>query len=567
MSQVQPTLKALPVPTDSQVLAALSACLTDLAALRDRRLVIQAIVKRTRALCGADLAYVSLNDLAAGETYIKFTDGVRTQAYETLRMPLGAGVLGAVASGGETVQTQGYVGDPELNHLQRIDDIVAGEGVHSIMGTPMRVGGRVIGALMLAHRSPVRFAKETIRAMNLLGQHAAIALEHTRLHTEVMELANTTEARELKELLSIDDRLLGALSFDEGLEAITAVLTEATSLDAFICSPSGQWLAGKELPQGLNVGDENVDAFITSSFHGANATVHQFNGSDVAISAVAARGEHLGTIILFGGSVSPPHLRVLERAAVYVSTLLSFERSLAEAGLREQGVLFDDLLVGETVSSFASRLSAFGLTRPSSCHVSIFRLRPEHRYQAIEVIRQAFGDRAIVTQHGGEICFLAEGDPQLAHEALRRVNIVSNVGVVDIAEHWSEVPAAHQRAHQIVSALNTLGRFDTLARLPDLGLAGLLISGVDTSLVSQLITRHLGPLIEYDTTRGTDLRHTALVFLETASMSECAEVLHLHPNTVRQRIERIDSLLGPWREGPKRADYHLILRLAQLAKL
>lgn len=70
-----------------------------MASVRDRVVVLKAILRRTRRLLDTDMSYMSLNDLTAGETYIHLTDGVQTEAYRTIRMPLGTGVLGAVAAG------------------------------------------------------------------------------------------------------------------------------------------------------------------------------------------------------------------------------------------------------------------------------------------------------------------------------------------------------------------------------------------------------------------------------------------------------------------------------------
>lgn len=564
MIHVLVELPTLPSPSDDEVLQACGDCLADLAALRDRGLVISAIVRRARALLRADMAYMSTNDLAAGETYIHHTDGVQTTEYASIRMPLGAGVLGAVAAGGGLVQTHGYLRDERLNHLADIDEIVRAEGVETIIGWPMRVGGRVVGALMAAHRSPVIFGAEAVRALELMAQHAAIAVEQTRLWGEVVRLDTQTETRELTELLATDDRLLAALLAEDGLSAIAAVLQEATGAEAAICDPAGRPLAGAALPSGLDLGRGEAPAVISSSVHGASATRHLFGDVEVALAAVTARGQHLGTVLLFGRAMREADLRILGRAAVHVSALLLFERNLAEAGLREQGVLFDDLLAGRPDAGLSSRLAEFGLTRASDCHLAVYRVPAQSRYQALGLIRQAHPSRALLTQHGGEICVLGVGDPGRTHADLARAGIPARVGVMDVRTDWSGVRRAHERAHQIAAALESLGRTSSVARLDDLGLAGLLVAGVDDGLVSSLVERQIGALRRYDADRGTGLCETALAYLETSSLAECAARLRVHVNTVRQRLERVDALLGVWRDGSKRADVHFALLLSRL---
>ncbi|MGC8141092.1 hypothetical protein ACP3W2_27055, partial [Salmonella enterica] len=79
--------------------------------------------RRTRHLLRSDMAYISLNDHAAGETYIRQSDGVTTQEYRTLRMPIGYGILGRVATGVAPYQTTDYLRDESIPHLDSIDEI------------------------------------------------------------------------------------------------------------------------------------------------------------------------------------------------------------------------------------------------------------------------------------------------------------------------------------------------------------------------------------------------------------------------------------------------------------
>jgi len=69
-----------------------------------------------------------------------------------------------------------------------------------------------------------------------------------------------------------------------------------------------------------------------------------------------------------------------------------------------------------------------------------------------------------------------------------------------------------------------------------------------------------------DSRRGETLLRTALAYLDVnGATAEAASRLAIHPNTVRQRLEQIDSLMGAgWREGSRRLDIHVALRLWQL---
>jgi DNA-binding PucR family transcriptional regulator len=84
--------------------------------------------------------------------------------------------------------------------------------------------------------------------------------------------------------------------------------------------------------------------------------------------------------------------------------------------------------------------------------------------------------------------------------------------------------------------------------------------------VSGYLDRVLGPLIEYDIRRGTDLVGTlATYFTVGASATRAAGNLHVHVNTVTQRLERIAALLGAdWHAPHWALELQLALRLREL---
>jgi DNA-binding PucR family transcriptional regulator len=76
----------------------------------------------------------------------------------------------------------------------------------------------------------------------------------------------------------------------------------------------------------------------------------------------------------------------------------------------------------------------------------------------------------------------------------------------------------------------------------------------------------LGPVTNYDERRGTDLVGTlSAYFAAGSSPRHAANRLHLHVNTVSQRLERVSALLGDTWQRPDRAlEIQLALRLRGL---
>jgi hypothetical protein len=78
-------------------LSALFETAHDLAGLRDLDAVLHAIVQRARSLLGTEVAYLTLNDPKAGDTYMRVTDGSVSARFQQLRLGMGEG-LGGLAS-------------------------------------------------------------------------------------------------------------------------------------------------------------------------------------------------------------------------------------------------------------------------------------------------------------------------------------------------------------------------------------------------------------------------------------------------------------------------------------
>jgi DNA-binding PucR family transcriptional regulator len=74
---------------------------------------------------------------------------------------------------------------------------------------------------------------------------------------------------------------------------------------------------------------------------------------------------------------------------------------------------------------------------------------------------------------------------------------------------------------------------------------GLLLATVPEELRRSFQAKLLGPLLAYDREHQSDLVATLRVFLECAgSWSRSAGQLHIHTNTLRYRIGRIELLTG-----------------------
>src|SRR5690606_2738990 len=86
----------------------------------------------------------------------------------------------------------------------------------------------------------------------------------------------------------------------------------------------------------------------------------------------------------------------------------------------------------------------------------------------------------------------------------------------------------------------------------ELGLERLLASTPAEDLAG-FVEQTIGALVEYDRLHRTELVATLGVWLETRNMAEAARVVHVHYNTFKNRLDRIESILGSVVTDPARA--------------
>ncbi len=556
---------------------------TDLIAIRDVEAILKAIVRRTRSLLGSDIAYLSLNDYERNESYVRVTDGVTTAAFRNIRMPLGGGVLGAVATGTAPAQSRDYPNDTTKTHFPDSDAAVVGEGVKAIMGVPLWAEGRVIGALMVADRGAHEFTSDDIALMESIGAHAAVALENARLFTDMAgtldqlneaQRQNLQHVQTLESLTSLDQRLMETLAADDIMSSLHRLVASTLDADVWILDPSGEPLHPEDAPQDARFPTARDAAELSRERRAP--TRFSVDRRDYIIMSAVAGDQHLADILVSGGTTEMVSA-VLERGALVLSAAMLFERTLRDAQYRQQRELIDELLGPHTeiTDALRERARRHGITEGTPLVARVVGVRGGQRQRALAVLRENASGRGIVALHASHICVIEPASPDVASfgdagayivELLDRENIDTNVGSSSPVAGIARLPGAFAEARSVCNALVALGRRGEAADRAALGTAGMLMGAMDSPFARQLLTAQLGPLLEYDERRGTELVQTAWMYLDAdSSHATAAKRLRIHPNTMRQRLERIDTILGSgWRRGGRRLDTHVALRLWRL---
>ncbi|MEU0842606.1 GAF domain-containing protein [Streptomyces sp. NPDC005962] len=573
-------------------LSALFETAHDLAGLRDLDAVLQAIVQRARSLLGTEAAYLTLNDPTAGDTYMRVTDGSVSARFQQLRLGMGEGLGGLVAQTARPYVTDSYFDDPRFQHTRTIDAGVSDEGLVAILGVPLLLGSNVIGVLFAADRRVRVFEREQIALLASFAAHAAVALDTANLLAETRTaLAELEAANEIirdrsgviERASEVHDRLTELVLRGGGVRDVAAAVAE-------VLSGSVEFLEADRAPA------EALDR--------SRADGHAVRHGDDWIAAVSAGGELLGALVLHGHPrLDPVDQRTLERAAMVTSLLQLARRSAGEAEQRVRGELLDDLLdapdreprlLRERAARLRADLDAPHVVLAAAIDAPRATAGPEAATEPEDAAdRQRLWSAAshlaatrqglAAARDGGTVLLLplAGGDSAdaLARRTARQlgtavhapVTVGASTPVAAPAARPAEVAVSYAEARRCLAALRALGRAGEGAAAEDFGFLGLLLAGTrdgapDGTRVRDFVTRVIGAVVEYDARRGTGLVRTLdAYFASGMSPARTKDELHVHVNTVAQRLERVGRLLGDDWQSPARAlEIQLALRLHRL---
>ncbi|WP_158685431.1 helix-turn-helix domain-containing protein [Microbacterium halophytorum] len=520
---------------------------TDIAALDDVEDVLQAIVRRTRSLLGTDMAYISFTDLENAETYIRQSDGVTTHGYRTLRQPLHTGVLGEIATGVAPAQTSDYLADDALSHVPRIDEIVRAEGVRAIMGVPLTVGGRALGALVVAERHTRTFTPDEVSDVDSLGRHAAVALDKSMRFAELSRTADDLAQEKdrgaaqldlISRMVSLDGELIDAVIHAPDVARILDIGARALSSDLELRGRDGTVIATTArtpIPAGDEVG-------------------------------VSARGEVLGALVA-SQLREPAERSLLERVAAHVALALVVRRAQDEADLRLQTEVLGDLLDRPDAprEHLERWLRRWGIAPGAPLRVVVLDPGTGDRDERVRVLRALGG--VVMAAHDDHLCFATPDSDWIARaeQLFRSHGWELRAGVAGPIDDVGGLADAHARAQLAYGSLSALSRAGVVDAA-DLGMLSALLDLAGRGGIPGSMTAQIDPLLDYDEGHGTALARTAFLYLESdGSVERVALALRVHRNTVRQRLERIGRVLGAgWDASPRRLEIHLALHLARV---
>jgi sugar diacid utilization regulator/putative methionine-R-sulfoxide reductase with GAF domain len=454
------------------------------------------------------------------------------------RLPVGQGIGGRVAERGETLVIRDYRHD--RRRVAAVKSLVDGEGLRSGVVTPVKVGDEIDAVLYAGDRRLRPFGEAEVAVVELLARQAGVVL-------------STLGRRRCAEQEADELRASARLYAD-----VADVFAETDDIG------TGLGLLAGHLGAGVSLLDQ---------FGHTVASAGEHNGGARREFPLRAGTRQVGTLV----AVTPEPLSGRKAAAVeqvvhLLALLILRERTAMETELRLGAQFLDDLLVGhlEDEQSLVNRASLIGIDlrtpRVVVC-VGIHtgrRLASQERPPALtrrvaEVLEsngRTHGRPIVTLRLGDAVLLLESGQLDLramqtrvrelvgaTSASLGGMELAAGIGRVclslkDYAESYSEATLALALARSRYEP----GRVLTPE---DLGFYGLLARVTHTEALQSMVEGALGPLADADARSGSEYVKTLEAYLgHDRHLQRTASYLHLHVNTLRYRIGRIQELLG-----------------------
>lgn len=566
-------------------ISALYATVGQLTARLDVQAVLHTVVERARELLESDIAYIMLLDEGGKVLRMRVAVGHKTDAFMNIQRPVRPGVSAYI---GKPLTTPDFLNDSGVDHDGATDDLVRLEGVRSVLAVPLRTELAALGTLLVGNRFVKQFSETEIALLRSLGEHAALALDNARLYEDAVAAAASsaearaeaeTHLRQLERAAEVHHRLTEVLLAGQGVAGVASTLAESFGVGLLITDWRHKVLAdvGSDLlidrqggmaPSLLRRRDvKEALERCASEFETVSI------GRDLVVAPISARRELLGYIWARrrDSNQADEVLRTsIEQAARVVALEMLREREAIETERRLRRDFMYELLSERAPDPLVLEPRARQVWRGYGL---------DHRPLVISVLsRSAVGgspmERArrllvedrpadFVTVHGSYLVLLTtyREREQVVAETEKIRELLARNGMDTCVAIGAPCRGLGETRESVLTARRLLELLSPRRILWAEGLEALtvLFEPSQRDRLDSFVRSALAPLAGKEA-----LMSTLHAYYESAgNRAAAARILGVHVNTLRQRLARIEQMVGGSIDESTRA---LPLRLALLAR-
>jgi sugar diacid utilization regulator len=471
-------------------------------------------------------------------------------------------------------------------------DLARGEGYSAIVATPLVADARRVGVIVGYSQASREFTSTHVELLQLLADHAGVALQTARLRSSAQEMieqlnaANAALLLQRQALEAAQDqhrRLMQVMANDVGVAGVVTMLAELLQASVTVEDPQGHVVATAAV--GTYLAPPSAKERELEPLHATLGRVLRERVGAVQVQGPRSSSSRfwvapvtLGDDVVAMLWVSHPRagvadvdLRGIERFALVLALEMAKQRTRLQAHIGVSRDLVVDLLtdVREThVKDLYARSEALGhdLAVPQVVIVAApDPVRGPGVSRPLDVARLIELAIAVARQHGCDalvgsldqhvIVLVSSPDGSrraalnFASDLQKSVSASRKGGTVSLVVGTStQTPGGITDAFTAARGALRIAmraRFDSLVDLEEFGMYSLLFTNPNPEPLIHFSERLLAPLSNRDIKKQGDLITTLRTWFDcNCSTSATSELLVVHPNTVIYRLRVIEDLLG-----------------------
>jgi sugar diacid utilization regulator len=377
--------------------------------------------------------------------------------------------------------------------------------------------------------------------------------------------------------LAREQRLVRAAAGTGALAAILAVLADELDCDCCALAPSGRTLATAGAEWTL---DRRI-ALLAEAGRARHLPARSA-GAIVFPVPVAAQGARPWgwLVVAESDALGEAGARTaIGQVVEFLALEFARLRDLRQREARYAGGLLDLIAGGRLgAEDAASALDDLGLDRKRpALAIAVTAPADDDAFDLLDAIAAAFDEAALVAcARGGTVALFSCSEDEAAAHARVRSAVHRTAGILELADAAvgvgrvttdpGDVRGPVAEALQALRATAADRSLPAVVTARELGRHALLLALQADDVRSAFQTSVLGPVCDYDARHRSDLLPTLDAFLASCGgWQRTADALHIHVNTLRYRLSRIEELTGrDLASMGDRVDFHLALRAREL---
>lgn len=546
----------------------------EISALAPLDTILQLSAGRLRDISKADLVLIGLTNKCQDQLQIQVVSGTGFDQLLHYNQSLKDGIASWLMKNKEPFLIPDF--EKTDRSLDPIIRILEEEGFRSLLGAPLLINGEMIGVIYSARKYPYPSSELLINMLTTYCAQIAVAISNARLY-----------ANELR--ISALSRNIFEAALNQGYEGMVQKLSDFINESILLMDEFGNTICSvikndSKHPFPLYIYE---DILYHSKSDDSKVVLHLEN-TLCTVFPILLHERTVAYIIIPKNFNLHDDLDIMaiEQSKNVLALKISQERTKTEVELRlRQDYLYDLILGLESEEDLIRRGRYLKIDfknphqiiilTPTNIHDSN-ELKNKQSIHNLERIRNRLGFSLLpLSMVNGEKLIVvtpAHQTNNIAKTILSSFKEYSlsnaTIGVSNIALQPRDYSKGYEEAKRAAEFAEQLGRKGEIVHFNDLGILGILFEAKNFESMKDYCDRYLGTLIEYDNANKKELIHSLQVYLDNESVIQAAaEQLHVHYNTLRYRINRIEEITGLNLTNPQhKLNFRISLMIYNLIK-